>query len=107
MKPFFRDLTVEREFESGTRVESYRIGPAGVTIPAVRQKPNPGAATVDPIVHWDGRSMVIESTAAGGAPATGWREVWAHNPDGGLTLTLTRRSPTDTATTEAYIYRRQ
>jgi hypothetical protein len=107
MKPFVRDLTIEREFESGTRVESYQIGAAGVSIPSLTKDSNVSGVPIDASVHWEGRSLVIETTAAEPASTGERREVWATNPDGDLTLTVSRRFRADPATTESYIYRRQ
>ena len=37
MKPFFKDITVVRELESGVRSDTYLIGVEGGTLPGVRE----------------------------------------------------------------------
>lgn len=112
MKPFFRDLTIVREFESGTRTETYQIGVAGERLPAAAGGTTPVPSSVHDFVQWKGRGLVIESgrystSAAGGDVMPGRREVWALGPDGRLTLTVTTRISSDAPKTEAYTYRRQ
>jgi hypothetical protein len=40
-KPFFKDIAVDREFESGTRSETYVIGVVGGVVPGFREDGKP------------------------------------------------------------------
>jgi hypothetical protein len=106
MKPFVRDLIIEREFETGTRSETFQIGAAGETIPVLdtddRQPRQPTARSV----QWQGNALVIEGGSGAGTLAE-QREAWSLEPDGRLKLTLSMRTSADALTTNTFMYRRQ
>jgi hypothetical protein len=111
MKPFFKDIAIDREFESGTRSETFTIGVVGGVVPGVRADGTPSGPRGHHAVKWDGNALVFESGSySGETPETGaWaerREVWTLDPDGRLRLTITTRSSDDVARTVALIYRR-
>jgi hypothetical protein len=112
MKPFFRDLTIAREFESGTRTETYQIGVAGERLPPATGGATPSPSSDHDFVQWDRHGLVIESqhySASGNASdvMARRREVWALDPDGRLKLTVTTRISADAPKTAAYRYRRE
>ena len=45
MEPFFRDITIERQFETGTRSEIHLIGVQGGTVPGLRADGTPNGPT--------------------------------------------------------------
>ena len=67
MEPFFRDITIERQFETSTRSETHLIGVQGGCVSGVRADGSPTGPTTHPAVKWDGN-------------ATGLRERHLHWP---------------------------
>jgi hypothetical protein len=112
MKPFFRDLTIEREFDSGTRSETYQIDTVGERVPDVRDDASRARQGTGHSIRWDGNALVIQngsyttSTAPSGVRVE-QREVWSLGPDGRLKVTITTRSSVDAPRTDTVTYRRQ
>ena|ERR1700730_3670093 len=103
MKPFFRDITVARELQSGTRSETYQIGVEGGLISG-RADGGVDALRRHHRVVWDAQTLVIENSSyTGPTPESGeWterREVWSLDPGGQLRLRITTRSSVDPART--------
>jgi hypothetical protein len=112
MKPFFQDLTVVREFESGTRSETYPISVTGGRVPGVPPHGSPEVPVIDRSVQWEGHALVIERRGhTGSTPESGVRterrEVWSLDPDGRLRVVITTRASPDAPQTATLIYRRQ
>jgi hypothetical protein len=112
MKPFFRDVTIDREFETGTHSETYQVGPAGEIIPALVGNASASRALSDRLVHWDGRTFVMESgssivNSVSGDVLRQNHEVWSAEPDGRIKLTITTRTSTEPPTTAIFMYRSQ
>ena len=111
MKPFVRDLIVERELDTGTRSETFQIGAAGETIPVLDTEDTGKRQSTPRSVHWRGNALVIEGGSGPGNSANGevpeQREAWSLEPDGRLKLTLTLRTSGDAASTNTFMYRRQ
>jgi hypothetical protein len=110
MAPFFRDITIERQFENSSRSETHRIGMQGGIVPGLHHDGSPHGPTVRFTVRWEGQSLVFESGShAGQLPEHGvWserREVWTLDPDGHLRVVITTRSSTDGSTSVALVYR--
>jgi hypothetical protein len=111
MKPFFNDITIDREFESGTRSETHQIGVVGGVVPGFREDGSPDGPRRHHAVKWDGNALLFESGSyTGQAPETGvWderREVWSLDPNGRLRLAITTRSSVDGSRTVTLVYRR-
>jgi hypothetical protein len=112
MKPFFKSITIEREFPGTTRSETRAIGVIGGFVSGVVGTGEPGGPRTHHAVKWDGNALVFEGGSySGEAAATRvWaerREVWSFDPDGRLRITTTTRGSTDVAgTTVTLIYRR-
>ena len=110
MRPFFRDITIEREVEGSTRSETHQIGVTGgvVSAPAAGGKAEPHRHYA---VSWDGNALVFDSGShTGQKPETGvWaerREVWSLDSDGRLHVLITTRTSIDSTKTVALVYRR-
>lgn len=61
MEPLFRDITVERQFETGTESATHLIGVQGGTVSGLRADGSPTAPTTHHAVKWDGNALVFES----------------------------------------------
>jgi len=61
MEPFFRDITIERQFETGTHSENHRIGMQGGTVSGLRADGSPNGPTAHYAVRWDGDALIFES----------------------------------------------
>lgn len=112
MKPFVRDITVDREFESGTRSETFLIGVVGGIVPGLREDGSPNGAHVHTAVGWEDNALAIErGSYTGPTPETGaWverREVWSLEAHGRLRVAITTRSSVDGSKTVILVYRRQ
>jgi hypothetical protein len=112
MEPFYRDLTVERQFEGATRSETYWIGVQGGTVHGLREDGSRTGPSTHQSVKWEGRSLVIETGSyTGSTPETGvWterREIWSLDPDGRLRLAITTRSSTDPPGGNTLMFRRE
>jgi hypothetical protein len=121
MRPFFNEIAIDREFETGTRAERHQIGIEGGTIVGVvggsaGAPMSTSAAAIGSNRHyavkWDANAMVFESGSyTGHIPETGvWierREVWSVDSDGRLHVVITTRGSNDAPNTVAAVYRRQ
>ena len=110
MAPFFRDITIERHFESSSRSETHRIGMQGGIVPGLHHDGSSNGPTVRFSVRWEGQSLVFESGShTGQLPEDGvWserREVWTLDPDGRLRVMITTRSSADDPTSVVLVYR--
>jgi hypothetical protein len=111
MKPFFRDITIERAFKTGIRSETYQIGVAGEQLPSVKEDGTPNRV-IDHFVRFEGQSLIIESgSELNKTPKSDGRqehrEAWEIEPDGRLKLTITTRTANAPPETVTYMYRRQ
>jgi hypothetical protein len=112
MTPFFKDIAIDREFESGTRSETHEIGVVGGIVPGVRAD---GTSNGGPRGHhavtWEGDALVFESGSFTGetSGAGAWterREVWSLDPKGHLRMVITTRSSSGGAKVVTLVYRR-
>ncbi len=111
MQPFFRDITIERQFETATRSENHLIGVQGGTVPGLRADGSPNGPTDHHAVKWDGNALVFESGSyTGQRPETGtWaerREIWSLDADGRLRVAIITRSSDDGSKNITLMYRR-
>jgi hypothetical protein len=112
VKPFFKDITVDREFESGTRTETFLISVVGGVVPGLREDGSPTGPQVHTAVKWEGNALAIErGSHTGPTPETGvWterREVWSLEAAGRLRVSVTSRSSVDDSRTVTLVYRRR
>lgn len=117
MEPFFSDLTVEREFSTGARSESYQIGVVGGVVGGVdRAGPGAGPDGHSPqtrfAVRWDGNRLVIETGTYSGptresGPYTEHTEAWSLDAQSRLVITLTDRRSGGESATRTLTYRRR
>ena len=111
MEPFFREITIERQFETGTQSETHLIGVQGGTVSGRRADGSPTGLNTHHAVKWDENALVFESGSyTGPYPETGaWperRETWSLEADGRLRVAITRRSSGDGSSTVTLLYRR-
>jgi hypothetical protein len=106
MRPFFKDITIERQVEGSTSAETYQIGVVGGVVGGV------GTGGRHYAVKWDANVLVFENGSyTGQTPETGvWtesREAWSLDSEGRLHVVITTRSSSDPPRTVALVYRRR
>lgn len=111
MTPFFKDITVTRALDSGTRSETFQIGVAGGTVSG-RADGSANRPRTHHRVEWEEQALIIESGRyTGPTPESGeWterREVWSLDSGGRLRLSITTRSSVAAARSVILAYRRQ
>lgn len=112
MKPFYRDIAGDREYEGGTYSETHLIGVVGGVVPGVSANGSPTSSThLRHAVKWDGHALVFErGSYSGQTPETGvWverREVWTLDLNGRLRLVITTRNSDDVSRAVTLLYRR-
>jgi hypothetical protein len=111
MKPFFKDIAIDREYESGTRSETHLIGIIYGVVSGIARDGGPAGPRGHQAVKWDQKALVFENGSYTGAdPRTGeWserREVWSLQPDGRLQVAITTAGSAEKATTVTLLYRR-
>jgi hypothetical protein len=111
MKPFFREITIDRQYENGTRSETYEIGVVGGVVSGLREDGSPSAPRRHHAVKWDGNALVFESGSyTGKVRETGvWherREVWSLDPNGRLHTVITTRGSAGVPRAVTLVYRR-
>jgi len=111
MKPFFKEITVARGLQNGTRSETHQIGVEGGLVSG-RADGTVDALRLHHRVVWEAQTLVIENGSyTGPTPESGeWterREVWSLDPGGQLRLAIATRSSVDPARTVTLVYRRQ
>lgn len=104
MRPFFKDILIEREFASAMRSETLPIGVVGGFVSGIAKGSTPTGPRAHHVVKWDGSALVFEhGTYTGDTRQTGkWserREVWSLEPDGRLRVAITSRSSADVSET--------
>jgi hypothetical protein len=109
MTPFFKDISVERAFESGSRSETYDIGVLGGVVGGLGKGPRQPQTLFS--ATWEDQALVIEKrTYTGPTPGSGdWterREVWSLDQEHRLRVTITTRDSTVASKTIEVTYRR-
>jgi hypothetical protein len=107
----FKDITIDRQFESGTTSETHSLGVMGGVVPGLRAGGTPAGPRGHHRVQWEGSSLVFErgdytGEAGEGGAWTERREVWSFQPDGRLRVVITTRGSVDRPTEVALMYRR-
>jgi hypothetical protein len=120
IEPYFKDVSVEREFPGGTRAETYLIGVVGGRVSGVDTRagttPQAGFQTTY-AVRWEGGRLVYESGRYEGpvraaqsvaelraGPYSERVEVWELGSDGLLTISITTRGSGVETTTKSATY---
>ena len=115
MPPFFKELSVERQFGDDLRVESHQIGVEGGVVGVVAA--NRGTASDVNVpqtrfsVRWEGNRLVIDTGRYSGptreaGPYTEHTEVWQLDSRGMLLLSITDRGSGIASTTKTLTYRK-
>jgi hypothetical protein len=113
MEPFFKDLIVDREFETEVRSETHHIGIVGGVVGGMaRGAQAPSKSPQSRFsVTWEGNRLVIETGTYSGptredGPYRERTEVWSLDTNGRLVLAVTSRS-SEASTTQSLRYRRE
>jgi hypothetical protein len=111
MEPFFKDIAIDLELESGVRSENHLIGMAGGIVPGRRPDSSLQGLQTHYCVNWEDSSLVFENGShTGPKPETGvWaerRETWSLDPEGRLRIVIVTRSSADDSRTVTLVYRR-
>jgi len=110
--PFYRELSVERQYDHHITSETHQIGVEGGVVQGVE----PGGRLAGPHLHhaakWNGLALVLETGSyTGPTPRTGvWherREVWALDGNGRLRLMITTHGSDGESPTTVVLYRRE
>jgi hypothetical protein len=114
--PFFKELSVERQFVTGVRTETYQIGVEGGMIGGVRPADRGTARDVNGSqthfsVRWEDNRLVIDTGSYSGptrdaGPYTEHTEVWQLDAAGMLILSITERGSGIASTTKTLTYRK-
>jgi hypothetical protein len=115
MTPFFKELSVERQFGNDVRTETYQIGIEGGVVGVV----SPNRATGPDVnvpqtrfsVRWEENRLVIDIGSYSGptresGPYTEHTEVWQLDATGMLILSMTDRGSGIASTTKTLTYRK-
>lgn len=110
-RPFFKDITIERQFQSSAHSETDQIGVVGGVVPGFGSDGTSNGPRHHHAVRWDANALVFErGSYTGQSPETGvWtehREVWSLDSDSRLHVVITIRSSVDAPRTVALVYRR-
>jgi hypothetical protein len=115
MPPFFKELSVERQFGDDLRVETYQIGLGGGVVGVVAANRGTASAVNVPqtrfSVRWEGNRLVIDTGRYSGptreaGPYTEHTEVWQLDSGGMLILFITDRGSGTASTTKTLTYRK-
>jgi hypothetical protein len=111
MTPFFKSITIDREYNSGVRSETHPIGTIFGVVPGIPKDGSPPGPRGRHGAKWDQHDLVFESGSyTGETPGTGvWserREVWSLQPDGRLSVGITTSGSAEKSTTVTLLYRR-
>jgi hypothetical protein len=115
MPPFFKELSVERQFGDDLRIETHQIGVEGGAVGVVAA--NRGTASDVNVpqtrfsVRWESNRLVIDTGRYSGptreaGPYTEHTEVWQLDSRGRLLLSITDRGSGIASTTKTLTYRR-
>jgi hypothetical protein len=114
---FFRFLTVNREFKTGVRSESYEIGMGGRIVGGLDKSgaglgPNGQSPETQVAVKWEGNRLVIETGVYSGptrksGPYAEHEELWSLDSEGMLHITVTDRGSGTEPKTTNLSYRRR
>lgn len=111
IEPSYRDITIERVFETAAQSENYLIGVEGGTVSGLPTDGIPKTSTTYHAVKWDGNALVFESGSytAQRAETGMWaerREVWSLDTDARLRVVITSRSSGEAPIETTAVYRR-
>jgi hypothetical protein len=112
MTPYFSDIEIRGEFETGARTESRAIGIIGGTVSGLSRAGTSNGADTRYGVKWEGNDLVFENGSSSGRTAdTGtWserREVWSLDATGRLRVLIMTRGSDHAPTNVTLVYRRE
>ena len=103
MEPFFKEISVDRDFGGSKRTDTHRIGVRGGSMSM--GPTGPGASTTS-YVRWEERQLVIDTGRTDDGKFSGRTEVWQLDAAGLLTITVTERATGADSRTTTATYRR-
>jgi hypothetical protein len=116
MPPLFKELSVERQFVTDVRTETYQIGVVGGTVGGVvptnrAPAPNVNASETRLWVRWENDRIVIDTGNYSGSsretgPYSEHSEIWQLEAAGRLILSITDRGSGIASTTKTLTYRK-
>jgi hypothetical protein len=116
MPPFFNELSVERQFVTGLRTETYQIGVVGGTVGGVVPTNRAPAADANAsearfLVRWEDDRLVIDTGNYSGSsreagPYSEHSEIWQLDAAGRLILSIMDRGSGIASTTKTLTYRK-
>ncbi|HEY1307955.1 MAG TPA: hypothetical protein VGF24_30590 [Vicinamibacterales bacterium] len=113
MRPFFKDITIERQVGDGGPAETHLIGVVGGVVGGLTSTSDTaGSPREHHAVKWDANALVFESGRyTGQSRETGvWterREIWSLDSDGRLHVVITTRGSGEALRIVSVRYRRQ
>ena len=112
MTPYFKDITISREYAGGSRTETYPLGVVGGVVPGVRPDGTQAGPSAHHATRWQSDTLVFENglyaRAESGARTWSERsESWTLEPDGRLRVTIITRSSVDASRTLTLLYQRR
>ena len=113
MRPFFKDITIERQVEGGSRAETHQMGVVGGVVGGLTSTSRTaGSPREHHAVKWDANALVFESGRYTGQSreTSAWterREVWSLDSDGRPHVAITTRGSSDAPRTVSVLYQRQ
>ena len=89
MEPFFKEISVDREFVGSKRTDTHLIGARGGS---VQMGPAGRGASTTSYARWEERQLVIDTGRTEDAKFSERTEVWQLDAAGLLTITVTERA---------------
>jgi hypothetical protein len=112
-QPFFKAITIERQFVDLTQIQTYDIGVTGGTVGGIAAGHDPLASVPETrfFVRWEDNRLVIDTGSYAGSsraagPYTERTETWRLDEAGLLTVAVTDRRSDTGSTTSFATYRR-
>jgi hypothetical protein len=111
IEPFYDTITITRQFESGPRSQTHKIGVIGGIVPGRRPDGSLNGPTENFRVKWDGDVLILETSTSIGHPRqpehrVERRELWSLDPNRRLRVVTTTRSSGSPPATVTSVYRR-
>jgi hypothetical protein len=108
IEPFFKEITIERQFATSTRTDTYLIGARGGTVEGAVSGLNASGRerSTSVFARWEDNRLVIDTGSSSEGIQIGRTEVWQFDAAGILTVTVTDRAAGTESRTTTVTYRR-
>ena len=101
MDPSYLRITIERQFASSNRTDTYLIGARGGTVSSGNVR-----ASTTVFARWENNRLVVDTSSASDVAKTARTEVWQYDDAGMLIVTVTERAANVDSITITAMYRR-